>query len=139
MKQTTAGFANLMTAICQKLTDSFVLAEHYTSETGASQGWNLHIFKQSQLEGFDVESYWPLLPPQQPLRSHLTERGLHIILQTVTQPQGPSTNSFPNTALICMGILRSKLWNQPFYFSSREIAYQRRKLVLELVDWYRRN
>eukprot|EP01138_Halocafeteria_seosinensis_P014030 gb/GECG01014327.1/.p1 GENE.gb/GECG01014327.1/~~gb/GECG01014327.1/.p1 ORF type:complete len:1227 (+),score=148.96 gb/GECG01014327.1/:1-3681(+) len=48
----------------------------------------------------------------------------------------PITCSPENTGLFTIGILRSLFWDEGFYFSSREVAYQRRRLVLELLNWY---
>lgn len=48
----------------------------------------------------------------------------------------PKTCRPENTGIYVIGILRSLLWDEGFYFSSREVAYTRRRLVLELLNWY---
>lgn len=102
------------------------------------QAWNLHIFKPTETEtSFNVDSFLPWANLQQVVdHGYFARRGFRYTINTIRQPTSPTTACASDTPMFVVGLIRAIYLKQPFYFSKRQIQYQRRKLVLELVHHF---
>eukprot|EP01138_Halocafeteria_seosinensis_P014778 gb/GECG01015086.1/.p1 GENE.gb/GECG01015086.1/~~gb/GECG01015086.1/.p1 ORF type:complete len:154 (+),score=15.38 gb/GECG01015086.1/:1-462(+) len=113
-----------------------LLTEYQRLDDSDGKAWNLHTFRLTGTS-FNVRSFLPWANSQQVVdHGYFARRGFRHCINTISQPTSPKTVRTSDTPMFVVGLIRAIYLNQPFYFSHRQIQYQRRKLVLELVHYY---